>query len=152
MIKVNQIGSLTETLEAIEMAQRAGYTAVTSHRSGETEDTTMRISRWPRTPARSRPARRPAPTAWRVQPLLRIEDELGAAAKYAGKDAFGKIGKRIAEAVKKPVCDGQLRFAFRPSGLQAAKRTEKPPERAIVPPVQPRKQVRVAILHIPRTF
>jgi len=52
LVKVNQIGSLTETLDAVQLAQFNGYTAVLSHRSGETEDAT---SRWQRTAARSRP-------------------------------------------------------------------------------------------------
>ncbi|NLI52984.1 MAG: phosphopyruvate hydratase [Clostridiales bacterium] len=96
LIKVNQIGSLTETLEAIEMAQRAGYTTVTSHRSGETEDTTIADiavatnAGQIKTGAPSRTDR-----VAKYNRLLRIEDELGSAAKYAGKDAFGKIGKRI---------------------------------------------------------
>ena len=96
LIKVNQIGSLTETLEAIEMAQRAGYTAVTSHRSGETEDTTIADiavatnSGQIKTGAPSRTDR-----VTKYNRLLRIEDELGAAARYAGKQAFGKIGARI---------------------------------------------------------
>ena len=96
LIKVNQIGSLTETLEAIEMAQRAGYTAVTSHRSGETEDTTIADiavatnSGQIKTGAPSRTDR-----VAKYNRLLRIEDELGAAARYAGKQAFGKIGARI---------------------------------------------------------
>ena len=96
LIKVNQIGSLSETLEAIEMAQRAGFTAVTSHRSGETEDTTIADiavatnSGQIKTGAPSRTDR-----VAKYNRLLRIEDELGAAAVYAGKNAFGKIGKRI---------------------------------------------------------
>jgi len=96
LIKVNQIGSLTETLEAIEMAQRAGYTAVTSHRSGETEDTTIADiavatnSGQIKTGAPSRTDR-----VVKYNRLLRIEDQLGAAAVYAGKHAFGAIGKRI---------------------------------------------------------
>ncbi len=96
LIKVNQIGSLTETLEAIEMAQRAGYTTVTSHRSGETEDTTIADiavatnAGQIKTGAPSRTDR-----VAKYNRLLRIEDELGSAAKYAGKSAFGKIGKRI---------------------------------------------------------
>ncbi len=96
LIKVNQIGSLTETLEAIEMAQRAGYTAVTSHRSGETEDTTIADisvatnSGQIKTGAPSRTDR-----VAKYNRLLRIEEELGAAATYAGKNAFGKIGKQI---------------------------------------------------------
>lgn len=96
LIKVNQIGSLTETLEAIEMAQRAGYTAVTSHRSGETEDTAIADiavatnSGQIKTGAPSRTDR-----VAKYNRLLRIEDELGAAARYAGKQAFGKIGALI---------------------------------------------------------
>ncbi|MCE5189932.1 MAG: phosphopyruvate hydratase [Eubacteriales bacterium] len=96
LIKVNQIGSLTETLEAIEMAQRAGYTAVTSHRSGETEDTTIADiavatnSGQIKTGAPSRTDR-----VAKYNRLLRIEDQLGASAAYAGKHAFGAIGKRI---------------------------------------------------------
>ena len=96
LIKVNQIGSLTETLEAIEMAQRAGFTAVTSHRSGETEDTTIADiavatnSGQIKTGAPSRTDR-----VAKYNRLLRIEDELGATAVYAGKNAFGAIGKRI---------------------------------------------------------
>ena len=64
LIKVNQIGSLTETLDAIQMANRAGYTAIVSHRSGETETRPSPTSPWPSTPARSRPARPAARTAW----------------------------------------------------------------------------------------
>ena len=96
LIKVNQIGSLTETLEAIEMAQRAGFTAVTSHRSGETEDTTIADiavatnSSQIKTGAPSRTDR-----VAKYNRLLRIEAQLGSAAVYAGKNAFGKIGKRI---------------------------------------------------------
>ena len=96
LIKVNQIGSLSETLDAIEMAQRAGYTAVTSHRSGETEDTTIADiavatnSGQIKTGAPSRTDR-----VAKYNRLLRIEDQLGAAATYAGKNAFGAIGKRI---------------------------------------------------------
>jgi enolase len=96
LIKVNQIGSLTETLEAIEMAQRAGFTAITSHRSGETEDTTIADiavatnSGQIKTGAPSRTDR-----VAKYNRLLRIKDQLGSAAVYAGKNAFGKIGKRI---------------------------------------------------------
>ncbi len=64
LIKVNQIGTLTETLDAIALARANGYTAVISHRSGETEDATIAdLAVAHRTPARSRPARPPAPTA-----------------------------------------------------------------------------------------
>jgi len=89
LIKVNQIGTLTETLEAIETANRAGYTAVTSHRSGETEDTTIADiavavnSGQIKTGAPSRTDR----TA-KYNRLLRIEEELGESAVYPGNDAW----------------------------------------------------------------
>ncbi len=89
LIKVNQIGTLTETLDAIEMANRAGYTAVTSHRSGETEDTTIADiavatnSGQIKTGAPSRTDR-----VCKYNRLLRIEEELGSAACYPGRKAF----------------------------------------------------------------
>ena len=89
LIKVNQIGTLTETLEAIEMANRAGYTAVTSHRSGETEDTTIADiavatnSGQIKTGAPSRTDR-----VAKYNQLLRIEEELGEVAEYPGLKAF----------------------------------------------------------------
>ena len=89
LIKVNQIGSLTETLEAIQMANRAGYTAVTSHRSGETEDTTISDiavatnSGQIKTGAPSRTDR-----VAKYNQLLRIEEELGDTAEYLGLDAW----------------------------------------------------------------
>ncbi len=91
LIKVNQIGSLTETLDAIEMAHRAGYTTVTSHRSGETEDTTIADiavatnSGQIKTGSMSRTDRMA-----KYNQLIRIEEELGAAASYG----FGKKTKR----------------------------------------------------------
>ena len=89
LIKVNQIGTLTETLEAIEMANRAGYTAVTSHRSGETEDATIADiavatnSGQIKTGAPSRTDR-----VAKYNQLLRIEEELGEIAEYPGLDAW----------------------------------------------------------------
>lgn len=89
LIKVNQIGTLTETLEAIEMANRAGFTAVTSHRSGETEDTTIADiavatnSGQIKTGAPSRTDR-----VAKYNQLLRIEEELGDVAQYLGNDTF----------------------------------------------------------------
>ena len=89
LIKVNQIGTLTETLEAIQMANRAGFTTVTSHRSGETEDTTIADiavavnSGQIKTGAPSRTDR-----VAKYNQLLRIEEELGTTAKYLGKKAF----------------------------------------------------------------
>jgi enolase len=89
LIKVNQIGTLTETFDAIEMAKRAGYTAVISHRSGETEDTTIADiavatnAGQIKTGAPSRTDR-----VAKYNQLLRIEDELGHIARYAAKSAF----------------------------------------------------------------
>lgn len=89
LIKVNQIGTLTETLDAIEMAKRAGYTAVVSHRSGETDDTTIADlsvatnAGQIKTGAPSRTDR-----VAKYNQLLRIEEELGELAKYCGKDVF----------------------------------------------------------------
>lgn len=89
LIKVNQIGTLTETLDAIEMANRAGYTAVVSHRSGETEDTTIADivvavnAGQIKTGAPSRTDR-----VAKYNQLLRIEEELGDVAQYLGLDAW----------------------------------------------------------------
>ena len=91
LIKVNQIGTLTETLETVETAHKAGYTTVISHRSGETEDTTIADiavatnSGQIKTGSLSRSDR----TA-KYNQLIRIEEELGPAAQYAGKGAFGR--------------------------------------------------------------
>ena len=86
LIKVNQIGTLTETLDAIEMAKEAGYTAVISHRSGETEDTTI-ADIAVATNAGPDQDRLPLPHGPRAKynQLLRIEEELGASAIYGGK-------------------------------------------------------------------
>ena len=92
LIKVNQIGTLTETLDAIKMAHRAGYTAVISHRSGETEDTTIADiavamnAGQIKTGAPSRTDR-----VAKYNQLLRIEEELDDAAEYPGLDAFFNI-------------------------------------------------------------
>ena len=89
LIKLNQIGSLTETLDAIEMAKRAGYTAVVSHRSGETEDATIADlavamnTGQIKTGSLSRTDR-----VVKYNRLLRIEEELGDAAIFRGKDVF----------------------------------------------------------------
>ena len=89
LIKVNQIGTLTETLDAIQMANRAGYTAVVSHRSGETEDTTIADisvalnAGQIKTGAPSRTDR-----VAKYNQLLRIEEELGDSAVYLGRKAF----------------------------------------------------------------
>ena len=89
LIKLNQIGSVSETLEAIKMAHKAGYTAISSHRSGETEDTTIADLAVAlntcqiKTGAPSRSER-----VAKYNQLLRIEEELGGAAQYPGFDAF----------------------------------------------------------------
>lgn len=89
LIKVNQIGSLTETLEAMQTAQRAGYTCIVSHRSGETEDTTI-ADLAVATNAGQIKTGAPARTdrVAKYNQLLRIEDELGASADFLGLDAF----------------------------------------------------------------
>lgn len=96
LIKVNQIGTLTETLEAVELARRSGYTAVMSHRSGETEDTTIADLAVAtncgqiKTGAPNRTDR-----VAKYNQLLRIEEMLGDQAQYAGASAFGKISRRL---------------------------------------------------------
>ena len=95
LIKVNQIGTLTETLEAIEMAKRAGYTCVISHRSGETEDTTIADlavavnAGQIKTGSLCRTDR-----ICKYNQLLRIEDELDDVAVFSGKDVFYNLRKR----------------------------------------------------------
>jgi len=92
LIKVNQIGTLTETLAAVSMAHAAGYTAVMSHRSGETEDTTIADlavatgTGQIKTGSLSRSDR-----VAKYNRLMKIEEELGEAAVYAGRSAFNKI-------------------------------------------------------------
>ncbi|MFQ8704427.1 MAG: phosphopyruvate hydratase [Thomasclavelia sp.] len=94
LIKVNQIGTLTETLEAIEMAQKANYTAVISHRSGETEDTTIADiavatnAGQIKTGSASRTDR-----IAKYNQLIRIEDRLGKQSKYSGLSGFYQLNK-----------------------------------------------------------
>ena len=94
LIKVNQIGTITETLDAIEMAKRAGYTAVISHRSGETEDTTIADlavavnAGQIKTGAPSRTDR-----VAKYNQLLRIEETVGAQARYCGLKSFYNLSK-----------------------------------------------------------
>lgn len=89
LIKLNQIGSLTETLSAIQLAQRSGWTAVVSHRSGESEDVTI-ADLVVATNAGQIKTGAPARTdrIAKYNQLLRIEEELGSAARYAGRSAF----------------------------------------------------------------
>lgn len=92
LVKVNQIGTLTETLDAVSMAQRSGYTAILSHRSGETEDTTiadLAVATDCGQIKTGAPAR--SDRVAKYNQLLRIEEELGAAATYAGRSAFARF-------------------------------------------------------------
>jgi enolase len=95
LIKVNQIGTLTETLEAVEMAKRAGYTAVISHRSGETEDTTIADiavainAGQIKTGSLCRTDR-----VAKYNQLLRIEEVLGSSAIYKGQDVFYNLARK----------------------------------------------------------
>ncbi|MBN1520131.1 MAG: phosphopyruvate hydratase [Spirochaetales bacterium] len=94
LIKLNQIGTVTETIECIEMAKRAGYTAVVSHRSGETEDTFLadltvaRETGQIKTGSMSRTDR-----VCKYNQLMRIEDEMEGIAEYIGKDVFYNVKK-----------------------------------------------------------
>ncbi len=94
LIKVNQIGTLTETMAAVEMAKKAGYTAVISHRSGETEDTTIADIAVAtsvgqiKTGSLSRSDR-----VAKYNRLMKIEDQLGSRATYPGRDAFYNLAK-----------------------------------------------------------
>ena len=89
LIKVNQIGTLTETLEAIAMADAAHYAAIVSHRSGETEDTTISDIAVATTATQIKTGSLcRSDRVAKYNQLLRIEEQLGAAAKYAGRDAF----------------------------------------------------------------
>ena len=92
LVKVNQIGSLTETLDAVDMAHRAGYTCVMSHRSGETEDTTiadLAVATNCGQIKTGAPAR--SERVAKYNQLLRIEEELDEAARYAGAGAFPRF-------------------------------------------------------------
>ena len=92
LIKVNQIGTLTETLEAIAMAHHAGYAAIVSHRSGETEDTTIADIAVATTATQIKTGSLcRSDRVAKYNQLLRIEEALGASARYAGRDAFVSI-------------------------------------------------------------
>ena len=93
LIKVNQIGTLSETLAAVETAHKAGYTAVMSHRSGETEDSTIADLAVATNcgQIKTGSVARADRTA-KYNQLLRIEEELGAQAAYAGRNAFKALG------------------------------------------------------------
>src|SRR5207247_3803731 len=93
--KVNQIGSVTETLEALEMARQAGFSTVISHRSGETEDTTiadLAVGTNAGQIKTGAPAR--GERINKYNQLLRIEEQLGPAARFAGREAFSQHMQR----------------------------------------------------------
>jgi len=110
LIKLNQIGTLTETLDCIELAKRSGYTSVISHRSGETEDTTIadvavatNVGQI-KTGSMSRTDR-----VAKYNQLLRIEEELDEAARYAGPRAFNLIPEEpVASPAREAMEEGQL--------------------------------------------
>jgi enolase len=94
LIKLNQIGTVTETLDCIEMAQRQGYTAVISHRSGETEDTfiaDLAVAIGAGQIKSGAPCR--SDRVCKYNQLLRIEENLAEAARYAGEDLLGKLSR-----------------------------------------------------------
>lgn len=104
LVKLNQIGTLTETLEAVETAQRAGWTAVISHRSGETEDTfiaDLAVATGAGQIKTGAPAR--SERTAKYNRLLAIEAELGPGATYAGWDSIKQLGPRpVREAAPRP--------------------------------------------------
>src|SRR5204863_6212496 len=92
LVKVNQIGSLTETLDAVDLAHRAGFRCMISHRSGETEDTTiadLAVATNCGQIKTGAPAR--SERVAKYNQLIRIEEELGDAARYAGASAFPRF-------------------------------------------------------------
>jgi enolase len=94
LIKVNQIGTLTETIEAVRLAHEHGYTAVMSHRSGETEDSTiadLAVALGAGQIKTGAPAR--SDRVAKYNQLLRIEEELGGDAVYPGWGAFPRLGR-----------------------------------------------------------
>ena len=96
LIKVNQIGTLTETLEAVRVAQEAGWTAIISHRSGETEDTTiadLSVATNGGLIKSGAPAR--GERTAKYNRLLRIAEELGDRAQYAGRDAIPQAARLV---------------------------------------------------------
>jgi enolase len=94
LVKVNQIGTLTETIEAVRLAQANGYTAVMSHRSGETEDATiadLAVALGCGQIKTGAPAR--SDRVAKYNQLLRIEEQLGSRATYPGWDAFTRVSR-----------------------------------------------------------
>ena len=127
LIKVNQIGTLTETLETIDLAHRSGYTCVISHRSGETADTTIADlavatgAGQIKTGSLCRSDR-----VAKYNQLLRIEQDLGSAARYLGAEAFSSIGRgavEVTEAGLAEKVDKMLKKSSKAKGRGRAKRT-----------------------------
>jgi len=110
LVKVNQIGTLTETLDAVSLAHRSGYRAMMSHRSGETEDTTiadLAVATDCGQLKTGAPAR--SERVAKYNQLLRIEEELDDAARYAGAGAFPRYGAAPLSAAESPVVDPRAR-------------------------------------------
>jgi enolase len=128
LIKVNQIGTLTETLETIDLAHRSGYTCVISHRSGETADTTIADlavatgAGQIKTGSLCRSDR-----VAKYNQLLRIEQDLGEGARYLGKDAFSSIGRGAAAPAEAGVAE-QVEAMLKKKGRTTAGRSR--PKRA----------------------
>ena len=94
LVKVNQIGTLTETLDAVQLAHRSGYRCMMSHRSGETEDTTIADLAVATDCGQIKTGAPAAASAVaKYNQLLRIEEELDDAARYAGRSAFPRSGR-----------------------------------------------------------
>ena len=126
LVKVNQIGTLTETLDAVQLAHRSGYRCMMSHRSGETEDTTI-ADLAVATDCGQIKTGAPARTerVAKYNQLLRIEEELDDAGRYAGAAAFPRFARRRRAGLGRP-CRGRprvrARAAARPRGGPSAPR------------------------------
>ena len=141
LVKVNQIGTLTETLEAIRIAREAGYTAVISHRSGETEDTTIADlavatgAGQIKTGAPSRSDR-----VAKYNRLLRIEEELGAAAEFPGLQAFAQASRLVKECGARPRSTGHGSARPRRADATASRRARRRPAARTAPAARARRQ------------
>ena len=142
LVKVNQIGTLTETLEAIRIARDAGYTAVISHRSGETEDTTIADlavgtgAGQIKTGAPSRSDR-----VAKYNRLLRIEEELGSAAEFPGLQAFAQASGLVKECGARPRSTGYGSARPRGEDDRPAGRAAAPPPAASPPPAAAQSRI-----------
>ena len=147
-MKVNQIGTLTETLDAVELAHRSGYRCMMSHRSGETEDTTiadLAVATDCGQIKTGAPAR--SERVAKYNQLLRIEEKLDDAARYAGAGAFPRFRATAAEptlTMSRPDAPGRapVRAAGPGAGARPATATGRSPSRGAVRPEAPTRAVR----------